>query len=132
MALKLQKDDATITVKDDDLGVPNGDAEVTYTVRTLTREKYKEIIAGQTKRKPNPRTRAMEDVTDWAAVSEDLIDYALVGWTGILWEGEPAPCEREMKLRLDAARAAALLDRAGTNQLAEAVERKTQSFRAPA
>lgn len=132
MALKLAGSGDTLTIKDDELGVANPDADVSYIIRVITREDYKRLHAAQTKRRPNPRTHVMEDVTDWPAVSEDMLDFVLVGWTGILWDGQPAACDREYKLKLDSGRAAQLLQVAGMNQIAQAPEQRAQSFRPPA
>jgi hypothetical protein len=129
MALQLMGDDDRIVVRDDDLGVSGGDPETTYTLKPITRDVYKRTIAGRTKKVPNQRTRQMEDATDWSAVSEDLLDYTLENWSGVLWSGQPAPCDRDMKLKIDPLRAAALLERAGMNQIALGGDRG-ESFRA--
>ncbi len=116
MALELIQDGETITVQDADLGAPNADAEVSYQVKLISRDVYRTAIAKHTKTIPNRTTRQLEKVTDWDAVGEDLLDYALVGWAGINLKGQPAPCERAHKLAIGLDRAKALLDLAGVPQ----------------
>jgi hypothetical protein len=130
MALKLAQDGDRITILDSDL-MKDGDPETTYILQPLSRDIYKKVVRQCTsKDKLNRRTRQMEEETDWAAVSESLIDYALVEWSGILFDGKPAPCTREMKLRLDVTRAQALLDRAGMSEIETVAENKDATFRA--
>jgi hypothetical protein len=122
------QDDDRIVVIDADL-VPDGDKATTYTLRPLTREVRRKIIKARTSKRPNPRTHQMEDVVDWQDISMDLLDYALVAWDGILWNGGPAPCEREYKSKLDEMRLTALLERAGLSKVVAAEEQRDQSFR---
>lgn len=115
MALALQCSDE-FTVEDVDLPVPNGDPDVTYTLRPLSRDARKAIWAKHTKPKANPKTHRMEPWTDVEAVGADTVDHVLIGWTGIFINGEPAPCERANKLMLDEVRLVALVDKAGYTQ----------------
>lgn len=131
MALRLTGQADIITLKDSEL-VPGGDAETSYRVRLLGREQYKDVVRRHTKPVPNRRTHQMENITDWEAVGEDLLDLALDGWDGVLDGDAPAECSRVNKLKLDSARSAALLDRAGMNQIANVAEQKASSFRRPA
>jgi hypothetical protein len=126
--MALQLDAGQITVADNEI-VPGGDPETTYTLRLLTRDDYRRVVREHTTKVPNRRSHAMEDVTNWEAVGERLLDMVLTGWTGILHGGEPAPCTAEMKAKLDSARSAGLLDRAGMNQIARSAEAKADSFR---
>ncbi len=130
MAVCLMSDDDRITITDAQLGVPDGDKDTTYTLRPLTRAVYKQIIKKNTSKKAS--RRGIEEVTDWVTVSEELLDYALVGWAGILWKGEPAPCELTMKLQLDPTRASAILEHAGLSQVKEVAEERGASFRGAA
>jgi len=132
MALQLTRQGDTITVKDSELGVAPSDADTSYTVQLLTRATYREIAHRHTKKRPNRRTGQMEDVTDWEAVSDDLIDYIVQGWDGVLDNGAPAPCSRENKLKLDGGRTTALMDVAGLSQIQSASEVKASSFRGAA
>ena len=129
--LKLTADNETIDITDAAL-VSDGDPDTTYVVRMLTRHQQSELIKKHTTKRPNKATRQMESVTDWEAVGEDQLDAALVGWQGVMWEGQPAPCTKELKLRLDILRAKALLDLAGVNQVQAVAEQRAESFRAPA
>ena len=131
MALKLLSDDATITVRDADLAdVPDGDPDVTYTIRPVTREVMKDIVKARTTRQVDPSSRRMVDVLDKAGSDEDALDYALVAWDGILFNGDPAPCDRAMKLKLDPFRVSAIMEIAIRTQRAE--EDRAASFRATA
>lgn len=130
MPVNLMKDEDRITVKDSEL-VAGGDPDTTYELRPLTREIRKEIIKRNTAMVPNGRTHVMEPRIDQEAVGWDLVDYALVGWTGILWHGQPAPCEREYKLKLDEPRANMILQKAGLSQVIAAEVARPESFRGP-
>ena len=129
MPIQLMNDDDRIVVTDADL-VAGGDADTTYTLRPLTRDVRKRMVKAHTAKRPNPRTHAMEDATDHEAVGSDLVDFALIAWTGILWNGEPAPCEREFKLKLDDMRLRAILEAAGLSRIVEADQARGESFRA--
>lgn len=133
MARKLTDPNEVITVKERDL-LPDGDAEAWYTLRPLTTEIHRSIVREHTKRVPNRATRAMEERIDWAAVTDDLIDYAVEApWGGILDGAAPAACTRENKLRLDAPIKDAILERAGLNEIRGSKdEEREASFRKPA
>lgn len=127
MALELKKADTITTVTDAEL-VPEGDKDTTYQVRHLTTEKHREIEKQNTKMVPNKRTHQREPELDADAFTEDLIDYIVAGWSGVVANGEPLPCTREYKLLLDAARKRALLVYAGSNEIVAAPERRAESF----
>lgn len=131
MAVVLQNPSETWTVKDSEI-IADGDKDTTYTLRALTKVKYREVIRRHTRKVPNRATRAMEDQTDHEAVSDELLDYALVDWTGVVAGGVTAPCTTENKNILDPRRQSAILDAAGLNQIQEAPARKAESFREPA
>jgi hypothetical protein len=134
MAKQLQEAGAQFTVKDSDL-LQDGDKDTTYTLRHLTREKHREIQAEHTEKVINKRTHQREDRTDWAAVTDALVDYVIVGWAGVLYRGQPAPCDREHKMLLDAPTTDAILERAGLNAITgardEEAEIREASFRQP-
>jgi hypothetical protein len=136
MALEVRKLEDLITVKDCDLpGVFDGDDEACYTVRTLTTAKIQEIRAPYDMKKFNKRTHKTEPV-EWTAEQEldysaDLIDYALKDWSGVLYNGQPLPCERDTKLLLDGSRRTAILAVAGLNKVGAKPEAaQPESFRA--
>lgn len=131
MAIQLSQDDDRFTVTDAEL-VAGGDAETSYTIRPLTREVRKRVVKEHTTRQANPRTRAMEDRVDAEAIGLALLDYALVGWSGILWQGQPAPCEKDYKLKLDEVRLSAILEQAGLSRIVDAEAARGESFRSPA
>ena len=128
MAVELKDDGDIDVVSDADL-VPGGDKDTSYNVRHITIEKNREIVAKNTKPIPNRRTHVMEPTTDWQAVNDDLLDYAISDWRGIVAKGEPLPCTRENKMKLDALRRDALLQKSGLNEVQAAPERRAESFR---
>lgn len=131
MALNLKTLEAVDEVNDSDL-VPEGDRETSYKIRHITIEKNREVVREHTKKVPNRRTHQPDNVTDWEAVGDALLDYALVDWSGVVANGKSVPCTTENKMLLDGVRRAALLERAGMNEVQAAPERREQSFRAPA
>lgn len=137
MALEVRKAEDRIVVRDTDLeDVMNGDADTTYTLRTLTTDKVRELRKPYAKQEFNKRTHRREDVPltddEQAALTADLIDYAIVGWTGILYDGQPLDCTKDNKGLLDSVRKSALLSMAGMNQTAKGAQAKAESFRQPA
>jgi hypothetical protein len=133
MAKQLTEAGAQFTVTDAQI-LQDGDKETVYTLRRLTREKHREIVKANTERVINKRTHQREERTDWAAVTDDLIDYVLVAWSGVLYQGQPAPCDREHKMLLDAPTSDGLLERAGLNEITAGAnpEAREASFRQPA
>lgn len=133
MAIEVLSDDTQIQVVDTELsGVSNGDPEVSYTVRKLDPETHRKIV------KKHTRTEFVRGVgrvkeTDTDALTDELLDYVLVAWVGVLLKGEPAPCTKDLKVRgLDWERKRALLEKAGANDIAREPERRAESFRPPA
>lgn len=136
MALEVRKLDDQITVTDADLDdVVNGDDETTYTLRTLTTEKVRDIRRPFVKLEFNKRTHRAEEVPltedQDAALTLALLDYALIGWSGVLYQGQPLACTTEHKNLLDARRKAALLSMAGLNRSVKGAA-AAESFREPA
>lgn len=127
MAVELLDGDKEITVRDCDLrGVDDGDAETTYTVKQIpnqvrknAQKKHSKMVKGQY-------------VIDNEAIVEELLEYALVRWTGIQHKGKDAPCESVYKQALDPIRKAALIGVAGFNRIAQDAADKEDSFRSPA
>lgn len=126
-------DGESFEVRDSDVpGLVNGDPETTYTLRTIGVDDHRRLRVANTTYVPNPRTLAKEPVVQLEALNDDILDFVLQGWTGILVRGEPAACTREYKLKLDGARRVALCDLAGMNRIARAPEVRADSFREPA
>jgi hypothetical protein len=120
------KDEAdTWWITDADL-VSGGDKETKYKVRRLTLDKHREIQKRHTK--PG-NYRRPEGKVDGEAIQDDLFDYALDNWEGVLKDGQPVACEWEFKRLIDVARRIAILDNAGLNDLAAAEDARSQSFR---
>jgi hypothetical protein len=129
--LELRVADDRITVTDAEL-VQDGDKDTTYTLRPLLIDTYRDIVKQHTEYVINKRTHQRDPKTNWEATADALIDYVLLDWSGIHHHGEPVPCDRAWKLRLDAARRDALLEKAGYNEVARpAAEVKQESFREP-
>jgi hypothetical protein len=134
MPLQLLSPDTLLEVRDVDLpDVASPCEDVTYTVRQMSPAIAREMAKKHTKRRPNSTTHRMEEILDREALGEDVIDYVLVNWTGVLMpDGTPAPCTAEHKSQgLDGARKIALANIAGSNAVREA-EARADSFRRPA
>ena len=136
MALSLLDDDATIRVKDSDLGLDGGDEDTVYTIRVVSPQVVKRLRKQHTSRRPTGG-QGMADVLNTDAFAESLWDYVLVGWAGVIFRGEPiAPDDMvdtsagpvKAKTQLDGSRKAALLERAGANEVVDT----DASFRASA
>lgn len=125
MALVLKDESDTWEIADKAL-VPNGDPDVVYTVRRLTLEKRREIIRRHTKA---GNYRRPESKIDEDAIADDLFDYVLVSWRGVLKDGADAPCDWPHKALIDTQRRIALLDEAGLNDIAAAAVARDESFR---
>lgn len=130
MALQLLDEGNRIEVKDSELDdVKDGDADTVYVVRQIPPAVNKEIGKRHTTTPINRQSGQRDRVIDHAAFMDDLLDYALVDWRGILLKGNPVPCVREHKLLLDMPRKLALLGVAGLNRSAS--EDRDRSFRSP-
>jgi hypothetical protein len=131
--LELLTEDDRITVLDTDLdGVTDPDSEAAYVLRPLTPEQSRKLRKQHTTFVINKRTHTKDPQVNDDAFADDLIDYVLVDWSGMVSKGQPLPCERAYKLRLDFVRKAALLGLAGGNRTERAQERRAESFRQPA
>lgn len=124
MALELKDDSATWPVVDADL-IPGGDKDTEYTIRRLTLDKHREITRRHTKVANFRRPERKDD----NAIQDDLFDYVLVGWRGVVANGQALPCEWQYKKLVDVARRIALLDHAGMNEIAAAEDARGESFR---
>ena len=106
MALEVRKAGDPIIVCDADLeDVTNGDPETTYTLRTITRDIIRDLQKPYLKQQFNKRTHSLEDVPlskeDDAALMADILDYVIASWDGILYQGQPLPCDKTTKPLLD-------------------------------
>lgn len=130
MARALHNDDTTFTVKETDIpDVQQADPDVTYEVRALTTAKFRELQRKNTRPVPNKATRQMVDEVNGEKLADDLIDHVIAGWAGIVDKGQPAPCTRENKLRLDGQVKQGLIGVAGLNRIEEAPAATEASFR---
>jgi|SRR5689334_2467228 len=93
-------------VKGDD-GEPlmeDGKPSVVITYRPISTEEYREAERRNTKRKPATRGEPAREVTDWNTLQDDLVDYAIRGWRGVVGaDGKPLDCIRVAKVALDGA-----------------------------
>lgn len=136
MPIALLDDDVTFPVTDAELGLENGDEDTIYTVRQVTPQVIKRLRKAHTKKKPTGG-QGMADVLDVDAYADALFDYILPAWEGVLFKGKPIGAEDMLtiggvqlkaKTQLDSSRKAALLERAGANQIVAAG--RDDSFRA--
>lgn len=129
--LQLLTADDRIVVKDVDIpGVPDPDKDATYTLRVITKEKQRELEKLHTHQEVvNKRGQQTEPVVDTAGLTDALLDYALLSWTGVIYQHEPLPCEREHKLKLDGIRTIGLIRFARSNQIERSAEDRRDSFR---
>jgi hypothetical protein len=126
----IYRDTDTFTVKETDLAIESPDPNVTYTLRPIPRDVYRKALASST----DKRTRAI-DAAGSMDVQWALLDYALIGWSGVVYYGtnEPVPCGEEGKRALasDFWLASALVNAAGGTKLAAEEAARGESFRPP-
>lgn len=136
MPIALLDDDTTLTFRDSELGLEDGDDATSYTIRVVSPQIVKKLRKQHTKRKPTGGA-GMADSLDVDAYAEALFDYVLVSWVGPMWKGQPIGADDyvttggvsvKAKTQLDGSRKAALLERAGGNQIV--AEGRDDSFRA--
>jgi hypothetical protein len=140
MPIQLLDDDATITVKDSDLGVGDGDPSTEYTLRVLSPQVYRRITKQFTKKRPTGG-RGMEEYLDTQGWSDAIWDYVLHSWNpgAMLWKGQPVAADDQValkdgshvkaKFQIDGPRKTALLDKAGLNEVQPTAEDQERSFR---
>jgi hypothetical protein len=104
-----------------------GKPSVVITLRPISQGRYRQIVQGRTERMLNKKTRAMEEVTDWDAVQDDLAGFAIVSWVGIMGADDlPLQCVLDAKLGLPGDLKNELVQRA---MQGEAVNSTAESFR---
>jgi len=114
------------------IGVTDGDPETVYVIRSIGIDEHRAIAKRHTTEILDRRSHQKVPETNYHAVVDDVLDFVLVDWRGILFRGQPVPCERAYKLKLDYVRKQALSDLAGMNQIQRAPEVRAESFRQPA
>lgn len=130
MPRSLQDESEHFDVKESELpDVINADPDVSYTVRPLTTDKFRELQKRNTKLVVNKASRSMEKELNGEGLADDLIDHVLAGWVGIVSKGQPAECTRANKLRLDGQVKGGLIAIAGLNRIEAAPAAKEESFR---
>jgi hypothetical protein len=79
----------------------NGKPSVVITLRPITQSKYRSVMGDNTQRLLNKKTRQMEEVTDWDQVQDDLVEYSIQSWTGLIGaDDKPLQCVLDAKLGL--------------------------------
>jgi hypothetical protein len=132
VALELLTEDDRIDVRDTDLDeITDPDVDAAYVLRPLSPEQSRKMRKAHTTHVINKHTHAKDPKIDDDAFADDLIDYVIVGWSGMVSKGQPLPCERIYKLRLDFVRKAALLKIAGGNRTEREQAQRAESFRQP-
>jgi len=132
MALNLLDGTKRIEVKDSDLpDVEGGDPETVYIVRQIPPDVNRQLSQKHTTRPINRRTGQRENVVDNLALVDEMVDWALVDWRGILLNSTPVPCTSEYKQLLDYNRKVGLLSIAGLNQVAQEGSREASFRSAP-
>ncbi len=130
MSRSLHDESQTFEVKESDIPeVVNADPDVAYTVRPLTTAKFRELQKRNTQQVVNKASRSMEAEVNGEKLADDLIDWVIADWSGIVDKGQPAECSRANKLRLDGQVKAGLIGVAGLNRIEAAPEVRTDSFR---
>ena len=106
-----------------------GEPEILILLRPISPAKYRQVEQQHTERRLNKKTRAMEDVTDWAAVQDELVAYAVQSWTGIVGaDDKPLECVYDAKIGLPGDLKNDLIKRASQGEAVNAAA----SFRATA
>ena len=100
MFLTIIEDDAPFTwsppLED---GTPS---ETTFQLRMVSDEVHERLQREHTKKAKDEASRAMVPKTNWTALSQALLDYAIVDWSGLHGSasGQDVPCTSAMKARL--------------------------------
>lgn len=134
--LALADSDETFTVTDLEIGMVEGSPDVRYTLRPIPKAEADALRDHHRGHKRwNPKTR-MAEYPEFPqdAFDADLLDRALVDWAGVTLRGQPAPCTREHKLKLDAVRQRLIVTKASYNRVdaASLEDAESDSFRPPA
>jgi hypothetical protein len=104
-----------------------GEPSVVILLRPISQAKYREVCAENTERLLNKKSRAMEEVTDWDAVQDDLIPFTVQSWTGIIGaDDKPLQCVLDAKIGLPGDLKNDLIQRALQG---EAVDQTAAAFR---
>lgn len=130
MAISLLDDEATLDIKDSEIVDDGGDDDTVYTVRVVSPQVIKRLRREHTKKRPTGG-QGMAQELNTEAFGEALWDYVLKSWAGPLWRGQPLSADEivsgvtqdgkqwsaKAKTLLDGSRKAALLERAGANEV---------------
>jgi hypothetical protein len=113
--------------------IADGDPDVSYQIRPISVKTYRRISEEKTTLVLNRRTHRKDSETDHTAVSDALLDFALVGWKGIeSAPGVAAPCTVDAKLALPGILITAIVEYATQTGGAHgrSPEERRESFRA--
>lgn len=79
----------------------DGKPSVVILLRPISQSKYRQIQAENTERVLNKKTRSMEDITNWDAVQDECVVYAIQSWSGVIGaDDRPLQCVHEAKVGL--------------------------------
>lgn len=124
MAVQLLNDDDTFVVTDADL-IEDGDPKTVYTLRHLTTQKHRAFM----KRHTRGTRRTGEEKVNGDALTDDILKWVLVNWTGVVDRGQPVPCTDDYKLMLDSARKGLIIMKAGLSEIVAAEDARGETFR---
>lgn len=138
MARDFKTDESKpFTIAESDL-FGGGDPDVTYTLKYLTPQAQEAIARTVTAKFKSRRAMTPTESLEMAtANNRELLDKALVGWSGITVGGEPAECVLANKILMPVSLRRVLLQKAGVvldaNEVPEAEGADDpDSFRPPA
>jgi hypothetical protein len=115
MPLELIESGKPITIHDTEIPLEDVDRDVSYRIVQISvREARAHLKAHEKALKAATTDEAKAALGDEV---EYLLDQILVGWDGLLFKGEPAPCTSEMRRRLDRPRTEWLLRTAMRNRI---------------
>lgn len=134
--LSLADSEETFTVTDAEIGLIGGSPSIRYVLRPITKAQSDALRhKHRGKKEWNRHARAFEyPEFNQAGYDADMLDLALVDWSGVFLRGVPAPCTRENKLRLDPLRQPLLVTKATMNRVNDAApeeDAEADSFRTP-
>jgi hypothetical protein len=126
VARSLLQEDVSYEVAESELELESiaPDADTFYTIRPITVTQHRAFIKQHTR----PARGGREKVDD-KAVSTKMLDYALVGWRGVLEQGRDVECTLENKLKLPTEIQGCIVQAAQAGQ--KTPEQKKDSFRQP-
>lgn len=79
----------------------NGDPSVVMMLRPISQSKYRAVVAHNTERIPARKGQPPMEETDWDAVQDDLVAFAVESWRGLIGgDDQPLQCVDDAKRAL--------------------------------